>query len=232
MCKSCHDLGGAEMTAAHKRIQPSGDACTTCHDPHSTSAAASNLIRPVLHVPYEEDDCAACHEESGKPATTITVCLDCHDSNNGFATAHAGGREGESLVCLDCHSPHAGYDRMLVRDDQAETCFQCHGRTEFSRKYIHGALEDGCTTCHDVHENNFDYLQGLAGIDLCAQCHDAAETHAHPFGGKYTDPRNGQPLICTSCHTPHSSEHEFMLAFDRNRDLCVQCHAPGTMKAH
>jgi predicted CXXCH cytochrome family protein len=236
LCRSCHDPNGAEMKTAHKKIPATGGACTSCHDPHSTAASASTLVRPSRHVPYEDGDCSVCHDESGKAPTAATVCLDCHDSKNNFATAHAGARSvrdaGETLVCLDCHSPHAAYDGLLLRDSQAETCYQCHDRGEFSREKVHGALEDGCTTCHDLHESNSDELRGLEGIDLCAQCHDTAETHAHPYGGEYNDPRDGQPLACTSCHVPHSSEHEFMLEFDRNRDLCIQCHVSGTMKAH
>ncbi|UCG51939.1 MAG: cytochrome c3 family protein [Candidatus Latescibacterota bacterium] len=236
LCKSCHDFGGEKMKAAHKRIRPTGEACTSCHDPHSTAESASTLIRPVRHVPYEEDECAVCHDESGKPSTTVSVCLDCHDSADGFTSVHTGGRSGRSagdvLLCLDCHSPHAAYDRLLLRDDQAQTCFQCHDRNEFSKSYVHGALEDDCTTCHDIHENNVGELQGLQVIDLCARCHETAESHAHPYGSKYTDPRNGRPLTCTTCHVPHSSEHEFILEFDRKRDLCVQCHVAGTMKVH
>ncbi|UCH83384.1 MAG: cytochrome c3 family protein, partial [Candidatus Latescibacterota bacterium] len=100
------------------------------------------------------------------------------------------------------------------------------------QKFAHGALDDGCTTCHNLHDDNIDELQGLASLDLCAQCHDTGESHAHPYGGKHVDPRTGQPLTCVSCHEPHSAAHEFMLEFDRNRDLCIQCHVSGTMKAH
>jgi predicted CXXCH cytochrome family protein len=68
--------------------------------------------------------------------------------------------------------------------------------------------------------------------ELCATCHEDAESHAHPVGSEYKDPRNGRPLTCASCHEPHSSDHEYMLTFDFRRNLCVQCHASGSMEAH
>ncbi|NIM18766.1 MAG: hypothetical protein GTO51_00725 [Candidatus Latescibacteria bacterium] len=35
-----------------------------------------------------------------------------------------------------------------------------------------------------------------------------------------------------SCHEAHSSKYEYIPTFDRTRDLCLQCHASDTMKAH
>jgi predicted CXXCH cytochrome family protein len=72
-------------------------------------------------------------------------------------------------------------------------------------------------------------LRSPALNELCASCHDEAETHAHPIGSNFNDPRTGAPLTCAGCHEPHSSDHEYMLSFDHRRDLCIQCHAAGTM---
>ena len=132
-----------------------------------------------------------------------------------------------SVPCLDCHSPHAGHDKLLVRPSETATCVQCHDRREFNRKTVHAALEEGCTTCHDVHDRDMLALRGAAINDKCADCHDAAKTHAHPTSPEKRDPRTRGPLTCTGCHEPHSSDFEKMLTHVQKRDLCVQCHSAG-----
>jgi predicted CXXCH cytochrome family protein len=47
----------------------------------------------------------------------------------------------------------------------------------------------------------------------------------HPMGKDYKDPRNGERLVCTSCHSPHSSDYENILLGDKQRELCVSCHS-------
>ena len=232
LCKSCHRLSTVEMTNAHGGYALSGEHCTTCHDPHSTPKAGSVLVYANLHPPYEDGDCSACHQDDGTVQGGISVCFDCHDSDD-FSSVHVAGRSGADLeridICLDCHSPHAGHENMFRRKTDIETCLQCHDRKEFTRKNVHGALDNGCDTCHDLHQNNYSDLAEPILNELCGDCHEEADTHAHPIGSDYQDPRTGRPLTCASCHEPHSSDHEYMLTFDHQRDLCVQCHTAGTM---
>jgi predicted CXXCH cytochrome family protein len=219
------------MTAAHGRVTLTGAACTTCHDPHSTRQAGSRLVMPDLHAPYKDKDCDVCHDASGKTASSVDVCADCHENANGFQRAHTAGRTGEAAsqvaVCLDCHSPHAGYGKLLIRSTETQTCVQCHDRRDFTRKNVHAALEEGCTACHDLHDAQKLALRGAAVNERCSDCHDAAKTHAHPIGPDRKDPRTRQPLTCAGCHEPHSSDFERMLTHDQKRDLCVQCHSAG-----
>ena len=210
LCKSCHTLGSAKMTAAHRAIPLTGKACTSCHDPHSTKAANSTLVYATKHPPYAEKDCSVCHDSAGKATTTFSTCIDCHDGHNGYAAVHNGGRAGSEAgsvgVCLDCHSPHAGHDKLLVRTSVQETCMQCHDRGMFTKKIRHAALDEGCEACHDVHENKADKLRGANANELCAGCHEIENIHTHPVSGKL-DPRNGEPLVCVSCHEVHSADH-------------------------
>jgi predicted CXXCH cytochrome family protein len=234
LCKTCHRIGTEEMTQKHGGIKLSGDNCTTCHDPHSAAKAGGALMYANLHSPYEDGECEACHGEDGSVQADMTVCFDCHDEDE-YKNVHNAGRTGDDLaqidVCMDCHSPHAGHDNMFRRGSDLETCVQCHDRADFTRQTVHAALEEGCSACHDPHQNNFAALNSASLNDLCATCHEEAMTHAHPIGAEHKDPRNGLPLTCSSCHEPHSSDHEHMLTFDHRRNLCVQCHAPGTQKA-
>jgi len=237
LCKSCHKLGTEAMDAKHGNIPLSGEGCSSCHDPHSTDRPGTALLLPVLHSPYEDGDCSSCHSDGAAAAQNIAMCLDCHEGDHDYSLVHNAGRPGSELnsvgVCLDCHSPHAGHEGMIKRSNQAETCYQCHDRQEFSREVVHGALDEGCTACHNLHENNYNSVLKSAPLnDLCISCHEDEKMHAHPIGAKHKDPRTGGPLICTSCHEPHASNHDLLMTFDYERDLCVQCHAAGTMKIH
>lgn len=236
LCKSCHGLTTDKMSAAHPTVPLSGENCTSCHDPHSTARGASSLVHPVRHPPYDDRECDVCHEPSGRVTGGVAVCEDCHDNEYDFSRVHNAGRSiderGDMVVCLDCHSPHAGQESLLNRRSQPETCLQCHDRKDFTRRTVHAALEDGCTTCHDLHTNNIEDLRSIQVNQLCIDCHEESMDHMHPLGSSFKDPRTGMALTCVSCHEPHSSDFEYMLTFDRRRDLCIQCHAAGTMKVH
>jgi len=234
LCTSCHGLTTPKMTSAHKRVPLSGDRCTTCHDPHSTQPAGSKLVYPNRHEPFKEKECDVCHDAAGKVTATAATCAECHDNAKEFQHVHNAGRAGDrsgELVCLDCHSPHAGYTSLMVRPTETQTCMQCHDRREFTRKTVHAALDEGCTTCHDLHDTDALVPRGAGINDKCSDCHDAEKTHAHPTGGALKDPRTNLQLTCASCHEPHSSDVEHMLTFDQKRDLCLQCHAGSALTA-
>ncbi|HEX5133206.1 MAG TPA: cytochrome c3 family protein [Candidatus Krumholzibacteria bacterium] len=230
LCQTCHDLKTPAMLASHGNIPLVGKACVSCHDPHSTKAAGTSLVYATKHPPYEDKDCTVCHDTAGKATQNLATCVECHDGHDGYAKVHNGGRdEAEAAsvgVCLDCHSPHAGHDKLLVRASVKETCLQCHDRGMFTKQFQHAALDEGCEACHDVHDNDMSKLRGPDANELCAGCHEIENIHTHAVSGKI-DPRNGEPLVCVSCHEVHSADHESLLPFDQKRDMCVQCHATG-----
>lgn len=140
---------------------------------------------------------------------------------------HAGraARRGHSgSACLSCHSPHAGRTATLLRrDSPAAMCFACHDRSKFEGKVRHKVVDD-CTTCHAPHGSANEGLLLEPQAELCASCHDAEKTHAHVTGAPAIDPRTGKTLRCTSCHSPHASDHESLLRQEKERKLCIQCH--------
>ena len=93
----------------------------------------------------------------------------------------------------------------------------------FAKKNQHPDAEP-CTNCHAAHGSSTSKILKAPQNTLCMQCHDVAKMHAHPYGGPAKDPRTGTELQCTSCHSPHSSDHEKLLLMDEKRNLCVQCH--------
>jgi predicted CXXCH cytochrome family protein len=234
LCATCHNYADPAMKTAHRNYPLSGAGCSSCHDPHGTEKAGSALVLSNLHSPYEDNECDVCHDANGAVTISPAGCADCHDSDDNFASTHNGGRsvtERNSVgVCLDCHSPHAGHDGLLVRESMSETCLGCHERGGFERANVHAALEEGCNVCHDVHNDNTATLRGVSVDQLCYDCHEDKGEHIHPVGADYKDPRSGKAMTCMSCHEPHSSDFEHITTFDHNRDLCVQCHASGTMR--
>jgi predicted CXXCH cytochrome family protein len=233
LCRTCHSFKSEKMAKAHHRVPLEGRACTTCHDPHSTAEKVSALLLPEKHAPVAEGACRDCHDSLAKGRSVDRLCQTCHDDKDP-SRIHPGekGRDHpEAKHCTSCHSPHAGYGSLLVRSTDEATCTRCHDRREFSGEKRHGALESGCTACHDPHEDNFASFEGQGTMELCAQCHEQSAQHTHPVGKGTVDPRTGKMLTCTSCHRPHSSDHDYLLAFDYRRDLCIPCQAGGTMRA-
>jgi predicted CXXCH cytochrome family protein len=168
---------------------------------------------------------------SGRTSSTLLLVLGLLLSCTFFCTTNLQGTDLGLLFlhpprpCNECHASDGA-----LRDN-ISACHECHGGTKFTRKYVHAAIDDGCDTCHDVHNRNILELSGPTVSELCASCHEEADTHAHPTGSEYNDPRTGQPLTCVSCHEPHSSDYVFMLTHNLRKDFCVQCHSSGATES-
>jgi predicted CXXCH cytochrome family protein len=92
-------------------------------------------------------------------------------------------------------------------------------------------VRKGCTACHDPHGSNFPYALETVVQELCLNCHPKIRrqknnhpTTGHPVSG-LKDPSNvDRPFSCTSCHNPHSSEFDLLLAEEDIMMLCIHCH--------
>jgi predicted CXXCH cytochrome family protein len=116
---------------------------------------------------------------------------------------------------------------MLARSGDA-ACFQCHDRKLTEGKVKHAALDNGCTACHDAHASDAPGLISAKSVsEMCQTCHGDLAKHYHPTASAKPDPRTGLPMDCVSCHKPHASEHEGLLAAEPKRELCIQCHDPS-----
>jgi len=86
----------------------------------------------------------------------------------------------------------------------------------------HAPAADNCTTCHDVSVTDDGTTVSLTASDpdLCLMCHDTFEAAA---GGTLESPHAAVLDGCTSCHSPHASDHESLLVASDNA-LCFSCH--------
>lgn len=237
LCKNCHGprckTVGVSISFATKELN-----CTTCHTGHSSNT--KGLLGPYGHTAFLNKSCEQCHNPivaDKKITTKISgkdLCLSCHKKDPAKlkeSDVHINDAKGG---CGMCHSYHASKKKNLTVKESL-VCFACHGSTEKKTVLMERALrtrpircvpvkDRKCFECHiPPHSLNTLYLRADK-IQTCARCHKAMHEISHPLGNEIKDPRNGQPITCITCHSMHSSKAEFMLVFDRKRQLCIQCH--------
>lgn len=168
------------------------------------------------------------------------ACAECHEET----TSHFGGSSHARLAIADakvgetgceaCHGPgslhvKAGGTKSTIINPQKspESCFECHldKRGEFSLPYSHAVMSGkmSCGECHDPHKGKGTKGTGASlqtQAEACTECHTAQKG---PFIFKHNAMKEG----CTSCHRPHGSVNQKMLAAP-DSNVCLQCHATGS----
>jgi predicted CXXCH cytochrome family protein len=235
LCKSCHapkcKAGDVSITFATENMD-----CTSCHGGHASNT--KGLLGPYGHAAFLDEKCEQCHNPivaDRKITTRIAgneLCFSCHKKDPAkFKENDVHGSAGKG-GCAMCHNYHASKKKNLTIKE-SPLCFTCHESTEKSTLLMGKALgtincvpvRDGkCFDCHiPPHSNNPLYFR--AGIiETCGRCHMQEHKVSHPMGKDTIDPRNGKPITCITCHSMHSAKAEFMLIYDRKRQLCIQCH--------
>ncbi len=150
--------------------------CIECHD--------------TMAEPFEKNLHAGARAEN--PAAK--VCEACH----GDATAHleAGGGGGNIFAFLPEDGPH----------DVLSKCRTCHSAEDdlFSSSR-HREKEKSCLACHLIHsEEPSPGLIRETRRKLCSACHDYGESHITEMNAIVQI--EGEPLICLTCHNPHSQK--------------------------
>ena len=160
------------------------------------------------------------------------LCFQCHKKDSQkFRENDVHGSDANG-GCTMCHSYHASKRKNLTVKESA-ICITCHETTEKSTVLMEKALKGvrcvpvkdrQCFECHIPPHSTQELYFREDSIQTCARCHEAEHKVAHPLGKDAIDPRNGQPITCITCHSMHASKAEFMLIYDRKRQLCIQCH--------
>jgi predicted CXXCH cytochrome family protein len=114
----------------------------------------------LLHYPYGERTCIACHDEHSLGEMVEPqpgLCYLCHqDLSDLYAVLHgpvAGG------YCTSCHDPHESTNEKLLRYTGDDLCFHCHKEESVIANEIHEGLDGmSCTDCHNAHGGEDRYI--------------------------------------------------------------------------
>jgi predicted CXXCH cytochrome family protein len=237
LCRECHapkcKAGGVSIASAVEKLD-----CTSCHSGHSSQD--KGILGPYGHTVFLQKDCGQCHNPitSGQNITTkakdADLCFSCHnksDSNIEYIDNDIHVINAEN-PCDTCHDHHASKRKNLTKNE-LNICADCHENILKRIASMQKALktircipvrERRCFECHVPTHSSQPLKFRKDIITVCSRCHESQHKITHPLGKDVIDPRSGQPLTCISCHSMHSAKAEFMLAFDRKRALCIQCH--------
>jgi predicted CXXCH cytochrome family protein len=235
VCKTCHavkcTVNGISIARATEKID-----CIQCHTGHASPY--NRLLGPCGHKAFLEEKCETCHNPmtvDAKITTKISgqsLCISCHKLDPAKLKGDDVHTKEAKGGCTLCHNRHASKSSTFTVKASL-ICFTCHENTEKRTMFMEKAFksircipvrERKCFACHiPPHSQNSLYFPSDP-IKTCARCHVSQHKVAHPLGPNVKDPRNGQPITCITCHSMHSARAEFMLSFDRKRQLCIQCH--------
>lgn len=124
-----------------------------------------------------------------------------------MTTAHAVDEKGTEVGFKKCMECHTG-----IHDEMTQK-----GKHEPFKKYQ-------CSSCHNPHTSNHEYLARDEIGTLCKSCHKGKK---RSFDKKYSHIpfEEGE---CLKCHSPHSSKNPKLLTA-KGEQLCFGCHADKEM---
>jgi predicted CXXCH cytochrome family protein len=240
-CKKCHVPGCTADGVSIASVTDSLD-CTSCHTGHASKD--KGLLGPYGHTAFMNKECEQCHEPFS-PNNKITIklegkklCFSCHRRERAtqFIDNDIHVKDAEN-PCLVCHGPHASEKKNLTLNE-LQLCNNCHESTEKSTAVMERAIENAncapindrkCFECH-MQQCSSElplYFSGDKSF-MCEKCHAAEHRISHPMGENAIDPRTAQPMTCLTCHSMHSARYNYMLPFEGDKALCIQCHKVRT----
>ena len=168
--------------------------------------------------------CLTCHAgsrhleawTSSKHRRSTSSCVNCHNIHGTQSAANPKQHQHASFAA----SPYTTTSRSL----SYKVCVECHRDTRAEiLKPSHHPIIEGKVTCQDCHDPHGTLtvvaLRSESSHDLCVSCHADKRgpwIHEHP------------PVMenCATCHTPHGSAHNRLLA-QKPPALCADCHPGG-----
>jgi predicted CXXCH cytochrome family protein len=138
------------------------DLVETSTDSMGTTEELLALEMPSRHVhyPYEERECASCHNEKSLGTMVEPQPGLCYIGHEDLSTVYsylhgpvAGG------YCTSCHDPHMSESGKLLRLSGDDLCFNCHREKSVLQNEMHEGLEGMfCTDCHNPHGGEDKYI--------------------------------------------------------------------------
>ena len=233
VCANCHQQAHSStmLTAHGAQNNADGSACQSCHGDASLHVKDPTKSKPTNALTAKD---ATAEEKTA-------VCMTCHAGARQLAFWSSGAHKKNDVSCTNCHSIHGGQAAANYRNlkDKSfaaapytttqrqlayKTCIGCHRdiRGEIMKPSHHPIIE-GKVACHDCHDPHGAMtpvmLKAESYQDLCTSCHADKRgpwIHEHP------------PVMenCATCHTPHGSSHNRLLA-QKPPALCMDCHPGG-----
>jgi predicted CXXCH cytochrome family protein len=208
ICVTCHDEKARQIETAKVPHPGALGDCTDCHNPH-----ASKYI--------------------GLPKTNpVDICLGCHTDIADLAKKPVHHQPAFTQGCGTCHEPHGGEHEKLLRAQGNSLCLECHGPDATP-------VEDKDAQVLKIFNGTVrlpaDYFQKNKVVILPLKYGKGHPVLGHPVSD-VTDPSNTSKVIqkmgCLTCHQPHSSLHQDLLANDQenNTKFCATCHKDLTKR--
>lgn len=174
-CDACHsEIVRDFRTSTHARLQAKGEnakmmGCEGCHGPGSKHVEAGGGRGTIVNPHRDPEACFQCHLEvrakfqlphrhpvlEGKMS-----CSDCHNPHRGMAF-----KGGETNLPV---AVKGGGTRLL---DENQACTQCHTAQRGPFVFEHGAVRQGCITCHSPHGSANQRMLTERNANLCFKCH-------------------------------------------------------------
>ncbi len=119
-----------------------------------TGAGGSPKLLAVVHKPYLENKCDACHQQARGTYESFSkadpkVCLNCHANVvRQYPVMHG---PVVAVECLWCHTPHESSVPHLLKESSPGVCRQCHERDMMSPRPPDHLTDRNCLDCHSGH---------------------------------------------------------------------------------
>ncbi len=197
LCTTCH-ADVEKGKTVHAALKLGAQACSVCHDPHSSAADHLLKAAPVSSL------CLQCHSEMGKGTRLHEL-------------ADMGG-------CTACHQPHASDNADLLRSQQPALCLTCHGGIKSNMQKaasVHGPVGISCAACHNPHLALSGKGLKTGAPDLCLGCHTRFKPTVDLMQQEHPAPLKERS--CLHCHAPHTAAQKELLK-DTSEALCLACH--------
>jgi predicted CXXCH cytochrome family protein len=220
-CDSCHGLVDA---AAHRfeALRERNETCSLCHVVEVPAGS-------MLHQPFAEGDCLACHDPHGGEEVAILrgqsyadSCKACHEDVTGaHDVVHGPVSAG---ACGACHEPHASQAPKLLMEEGRALCLRCHVTTGYeidSMPLVHEPALGECLVCHDPHATDNAAILASDTLTLCTGCHAEISTTVDSAPTQHDAVTTERS--CLNCHAAHATSHAGLLKGE-TQTLCFECH--------